>query len=188
MTLEQDNRANKLHKEHTTNGLRLVPYYKLSDELVQLIWEWREHPSIKPWGYTQEPLPLAYHIRYVAALQSRDDTFSWLALNLDDGKPFGVVSLSRVCWVHRFAWLSISSDPITPRPGVGTQLMRCLDYLAFEVANLHSLRLEVFHTNERAIALYRKCGFTHEGTLREHVCIGGKRLDVLQFGKLKREI
>lgn len=67
--------------------------------------------------------------------------------------------------------------------GVGRALMAGLEGWAREVG-LRRLQLPVVTTNTPAIALYRKSGFTIEGTLRESACVDGRHLDQYMMAKL----
>jgi len=57
--------------------------------------------------------------------------------------------------------------------GFGTDTMRALCRVGFEVMNLHRIGLTVDATNERARHVYRKLGFVEEGELRDHRFIRG---------------
>ncbi|MDW8097566.1 MAG: GNAT family N-acetyltransferase, partial [Aquificaceae bacterium] len=57
--------------------------------------------------------------------------------------------------------------------------------LAFEVAKLHTLKLEVIEDNERAISFYKRMGFVEEGRLREFVFKEGRWKDVIVMGMVK---
>lgn len=52
--------------------------------------------------------------------------------------------------------------------GAGTALMQAAVDLADKWLNLTRLELEVYTDNEPAIRLYKKCGFTIEGTLTQN--------------------
>ena len=67
--------------------------------------------------------------------------------------------------------------------GIGALLLEGLEARARE-AGLHRLELTVMSHNERAIALYRKRGFSVEGTLRDSLSVDGNYVDELMMGKL----
>ena len=71
--------------------------------------------------------------------------------------------------------------------GIGTQVTRMvLDY-AFQVKMYHKVFLRVLEFNERAIKLYKKCGFTIEGLDREGAYIDGEFHTDIYMGLLKSE-
>ena len=47
--------------------------------------------------------------------------------------------------------------------------------------------LYVFETNPRAIRAYEKCGFVHEGKLRQSVYRNGRYIDILLMSILRSE-
>jgi diamine N-acetyltransferase len=60
------------------------------------------------------------------------------------------------------------------------------DY-AFRQLNLSRIWLEVLVANERAVELYRRFGFVHEGTLRSHHFQDGQFKDLHVMGLLRAE-
>jgi RimJ/RimL family protein N-acetyltransferase len=69
--------------------------------------------------------------------------------------------------------------------GIGRALMAGLEEWA-RAAGIHRLQLPVVTTNAPAIALYRKCGFALEGTLRQSVWVEGRPVDQYMMAKLLR--
>jgi RimJ/RimL family protein N-acetyltransferase len=67
--------------------------------------------------------------------------------------------------------------------GLGTALLGALDAWA-EEHGIHRLELTVMAHNERAIALYRKCGYELEGTRRHSMRVEGRWVDELAMAKL----
>jgi RimJ/RimL family protein N-acetyltransferase len=69
--------------------------------------------------------------------------------------------------------------------GLGTDAMRALLDHGFDTLNLRRIYLRVLAFNERAIRLYEKLGFEHEGRLREHVFARGQYSDTLIMGMMR---
>ena len=67
--------------------------------------------------------------------------------------------------------------------GIGHALMAGLEEWA-RAAGIHRLQLPVVTSNAPAIALYRKSGFTIEGTLRQSARVSGRHLDQYMMAKL----
>jgi RimJ/RimL family protein N-acetyltransferase len=72
--------------------------------------------------------------------------------------------------------------------GYGTEALRLLLDYGFNVLNLHSVMLEVFAYNRRAIACYRKVGFREIGRWRESKLIGGRRYDRVLMDIVRTEL
>lgn len=58
---------------------------------------------------------------------------------------------------------------------------------AFEDLGLHRVDLRVLEYNDRAIAVYEKCGFVREGVERESANVAGKWHSDLIMGILEHE-
>jgi RimJ/RimL family protein N-acetyltransferase len=71
--------------------------------------------------------------------------------------------------------------------GYGREAMRLLCDYAFNVLSLHSLRLNVFGFNERAIRSYKAVGFREAARLRESVQRRGRLYDDVLMDILDRE-
>ncbi|HKX10117.1 MAG TPA: GNAT family N-acetyltransferase [Stellaceae bacterium] len=67
--------------------------------------------------------------------------------------------------------------------GIGRALMAGVEDWA-RIAGIHRLQLPVVCTNEPAIGLYRKSGFTIEGTLRQSARVNGRDVDQYMMSKL----
>ena len=71
--------------------------------------------------------------------------------------------------------------------GVGTALMQAVIELADQWLNLSRLELDVYTDNEPAIKLYRKFGFTVEGTAINYAFRNGQFVDVYLMARLHRQ-
>lgn len=71
--------------------------------------------------------------------------------------------------------------------GYGTETMQLLLKHGFENINLNRIQLRVYETNPRAIRVYEKVGFVHEGRLRQAQYKHGAYLDVLVMSVLRSE-
>ncbi|KAI0310934.1 acyl-CoA N-acyltransferase [Amylostereum chailletii] len=71
--------------------------------------------------------------------------------------------------------------------GYGTEVMEWLIQYAFDGMALRRLSLYVLQSNPRAVALYEKLGFKHEGRQRESVWKEGRYVDKIWMGLLKSE-
>lgn len=66
--------------------------------------------------------------------------------------------------------------------GVGTAMMRHIVSWAQANPLIHRLELQVFPDNQRAIHVYEKIGFAHEGVRRQSFCKAGQFLDLVMMG------
>jgi putative acetyltransferase len=82
------------------------------------------------------------------------------------------------------AMLGISVAREAQGQGVGSALMKALCDYADQWTHLLRIELTVFVDNERAIALYRRFGFVHEGTFRAYALRHGAYVDVHSMARL----
>ena len=52
---------------------------------------------------------------------------------------------------------------------------------------LNRIYLYIYKTNPRAIHVYEKCGFVHEGNLKQSSYRNGRYIDILLMSMLRRE-
>ncbi len=71
--------------------------------------------------------------------------------------------------------------------GYGAEAVGLMLRYGFEELNLNRIELQVCEHNWRAIRVYQRAGFVHEGCLREAVYVNGRYRDVYQFAILRRE-
>jgi len=71
--------------------------------------------------------------------------------------------------------------------GYGRDAVRVLVAYGFRSFNLHKIWLAVQAGNERAVRVYRACGFADEGRLREQWYSAGHYVDVLLMGLLRSD-
>ena len=71
--------------------------------------------------------------------------------------------------------------------GLGREALEMLLHYGFEELNLHRIYLRVFASNERAVHLYEKMGFRHEGRWRDGEFRHGRYHDLLWMSMLRDE-
>lgn len=71
--------------------------------------------------------------------------------------------------------------------GFGTEAINLILDYGYSVLNLHTIELEVFAFNKRALKCYRKVGFIEIGRKREAHFINGIYHDVIQMDILAKE-
>jgi putative acetyltransferase len=109
-----------------------------------------------------------------------------LAAVLDD-QPVGLAGLHPVgASVRRrhSMMLGITVAKASQGQGVGQALMTALLDYADNWAQVFRVELTVFHDNERAIRLYERHGFEHEGRMKAYAMRDGAYEDVLTMARL----
>ena len=116
------------------------------------------------------------------------DHFWFMVRRLDDDRLIGEAGLGGISWLHGEAWLYISlGDRACWGKGYGTDGVRVLLRYAFEELNLTRVSLGVYDYNPRAVRVYEKVGFVHEGRLRESVQRDGQPHDEIVMGVLRQD-
>lgn len=106
----------------------------------------------------------------------------------EDNRAIGSCSLMNVDGKNRKAILGISiADPAMRNQGLGAEAMALLLEFGFLELNLHRIALHVFGFNQRAIKLYERLGFQHEGVLRQSVYREGRYWDEHIMSLLRSE-
>ena len=71
--------------------------------------------------------------------------------------------------------------------GYGREMIVLALRYAFNELNLHRVAHDE-RFNERALKLYEKLGFRHEGRGREHLLLDGERWDIVYMGMLRGRV
>ncbi|MGB9807583.1 MAG: UDP-4-amino-4,6-dideoxy-N-acetyl-beta-L-altrosamine N-acetyltransferase [Thermosulfidibacteraceae bacterium] len=175
----------KLKEDFMIEDLWLKNFVNLTVEESELVRSWRNYPEVRKWSYMDHEIGVDEHRGFIKRLKGDSRNAYFLAIK--EGKPIGVISLVRIDFKNRSSYFGIYANPFEKMPNVGTMLGRALLKLAFEIINLHTLKLEVLEGNDRAIGLYRKLGFKEEGRLREFVFKDGRWFDVIVMGMTEEE-
>ncbi|WDZ78478.1 GNAT family protein [Ensifer adhaerens] len=107
---------------------------------------------------------------------------------IDQNGLAGEVRLDNINHADRRASFAIGIfDPRRLGKGLGTAVTQRVLAYAFSELALHRVSLRVLSFNERAIAAYRKSGFSIEGRERESALIDGEWHDDIMMGILAAE-
>lgn len=102
-------------------------------------------------------------------------------------EQLGLVTLYDINYIHGKAEFAIMIDPKQQGNGyapLATKL--AMDY-AFKTLNLHKLYLYVDEINEKAIHVYKKCGYETVATLPEEFFVNGAYHNVVIMNVYKRD-
>lgn len=127
------------------------------------------------------------HDRWYESLIARADAVTFAVRHVD--QPIGLCGLKGIHPRSRHAelWLYIG-EPAKRGLGLGHRAISLLCRFGFEQLNLHRIHLYVAEYNEKALEVYRRCGFREEGRDREHLYLDGAYHDAIRMGLLRREL
>lgn len=116
------------------------------------------------------------------------NNFSFAIRTLSDDRMIGYIGLWIGSWASGEAWVGIGIGERSDwGKGFGTDAMRVILRYAFTELNLYRVSLDALGSNARAIRSYEKCGFVHEGELREAARYDGQYLSEVYMGILREE-
>jgi RimJ/RimL family protein N-acetyltransferase len=165
--------------------LRLAP---LVEDDRDTLFAWINDRGLVVHSAPFEPIERAAHDTWFDAVRSRDDT-AIFAIRLRDGDR-----LVGTCQLHSIGepvgnaelQIRIGARDAWGR-GVGREAVGLLVAFGFEDLGLERINLHVFASNERALRLYRRCGFRREGARPEPVVVEGKPKEVVLMTRLRSE-
>ena len=168
------------------------------ERLVLREFRWEDLPEIRRW-VTDERTARGLSTVFMKP-QTWEQTEQYLRNLLDGGAGanfviarrenldyLGQCNLMMVDKVARKAEMAIVLQEEHTGQGLGFEAGSLLLDFAFRQMNLNRVTLKVYADNLRAIRLYEKLGFRHEGRLREDMYRDGQYEDTLMMGILKRE-
>ncbi|WP_028649371.1 GNAT family N-acetyltransferase [Nocardiopsis sp. CNT312] len=117
------------------------------------------------------------------------DRLDLAIISREDGSYLGDLFLYAISPENESAGYHITLSALRfAGQGLGREATRLVLEYAFDRVGLHRIWLYVYTFNMRAIAVYRSCGFTVEGRLRDSLFWEGRRHDALLMGVLRSDI
>lgn len=133
----------------------LLNFTDLSLNDKKMVLEWRNHPDIRKWMFTQDPITLNTHLTYIESLKQRKDRLYFL---VQKGNQFiGVIDFTNINLKNKTTEFGIYANPNLKQ--VGKLLMSTTIHYAFDILQCNTLIAKVFKNNSRAIHLYMKYNF-----------------------------
>lgn len=160
-----------------------------TDDAATLARWWEQGAFMRQYDSTPAvPKTEAQIAKDIEDHQAKTDAFQLAIRRNDDGALLGQLEFDGISWPHRTTFFSIVIlDPEQRGQGYGREALELGLRFAFHELNLHRVGLTVFAYNTRAIALYERLGFVHEGTHREFLERDGQRHDMRLYGLLRHE-
>jgi UDP-4-amino-4,6-dideoxy-N-acetyl-beta-L-altrosamine N-acetyltransferase len=165
--------------------VKIINFLNLTNEENEMIRTWRNNTNVRKFMFSDHIILPQEHYTFILKLKDDNKNFFWLVKKNEE--YVGTISLNRIDFNNGNAYLGLYANPDNKVSGAGQILIGCLKKLAFNVANLHSLKLEVIDTNERAKLFFKKSKFSEEGRLKDFVNKSGKWYDVIVMGILNSD-
>lgn len=169
-----------LRKNFIFRDVSAINFINLADKEKEITRILRNDKRINNWLFDEHYVSRQEHMDFIEKLKVNNKDFYWLLKRNNADYYLGVISLSRVYFKNKNAYLGVYANPSFP--GAGHMLMNCLKNLAFKVGRLHTLKLETLADNKRAIRFFLKEGFRKEGKLKDFVLKKRTWNDVIVMG------
>jgi RimJ/RimL family protein N-acetyltransferase len=150
---------------------------------------WFGDPAVREFLLINRPISKAEEENWFEN-QLKNESIELFAIETNDGENvhIGNIALEDINWLHRHAELGIViGEKDYWGKGYGSDAIRTLLGFAFHEMNMHRVYLCVYEDNVRGIRAYEKCGFKHEGRMREAIFRKGRYYDELRMGILCHE-
>ena len=148
---------------------------------------WINDPEVRHFMMARYPLSMTEEENWWEGFVARKGDHIF-AIEAGDGTYIGNIGLHDVERESRRAMLGIIiGEKAYWGQGYGSDAIRTLLGWAFGYLNLNRVYLTTYAYNERAIRCYLKCGFRHEGTMRQARYVDGQYYDELMMGILRDE-
>jgi RimJ/RimL family protein N-acetyltransferase len=154
-----------------------------------LLVRWLNDPDVRHWlHYSERPNATVGSVRVLYGLEQAGLlNLVWIIETLE-GRPVGHVGLLGVDPHHQRAELAITiGEKDAWSRGYGTDAIRTVLRHAFTELGLRRIDLHADADNARGIRCYEKCGFVHEGIMRERRLRYGRPLDMVVMGVLRED-
>ncbi len=158
---------------------------------LPLFMEWINDPEVIEGLRVFLPMSMWEEKEWFAALAKRPPAERPLCVEIPEAEGWrliGNASFFNTDPIAHAAEIGIMiGDKSVWGQGYGTEMMRFLLKHGFENLNLNRIQLYVYEKNERAIHVYEKVGFVHEGRKRQALYRNGKYQDILIMSVLREE-
>ena len=157
---------------------------------LEQINKWRNDPELiellgAPYRFINLEVDTKWYENYMG---NRNSDIRCAIIQEGSDDILGLVSLVSINYMNQSAEFHIMiGDKENQGKGIGTFAVNAMLDHAFNNMNLRRNELSVLDSNERAKALYKKCGFVYEGTKREAKYKKGKFEDLLYYSILRDE-
>lgn len=158
---------------------------------LPLFVQWLNDPEVTEGLLITMPLSMKEEEAWFEQVMAHPPAERPLAIEIKDSDTWRLVGnceFHDISPIHRSATVGIFiGDKSIWDSGYGTETMQVMLRFGFESLNLNRIALMVYDTNLRAIRVYEKVGFVHEGRLRQARYKNGRYGDNLLMSVLRSE-
>lgn len=142
------------------------------------------------WDVTNFSVPYSKFVLRQYIESSQCDMFADRQLRLmivrqEDGVVVGTIDITDFAPLHSRGEIGVAIQKQYQGSGYAGEALNLLCDYAFGFLFLKQLTAHIAIDNEASIQLFKSCGFTACGLLKEWWCVGGKFKDVMLFQRLR---
>lgn len=143
------------------------------------------NPEVRTYLTMRKPVNLEQERQFFENVIS-DDKDVHLAI-CNEEEIVGVISLEENQKEIRVAEIGVWIDPEYHKNGYGTEAAELITNYGFEELNYHKVIARAYEKNEGSNKIWKRLGFTKEGTLRDHIYRNGEFEDANVYGVIENE-
>lgn len=157
---------------------------RFDEKYLDNTFAWMQDISIKDSFLLNKEITPESHLLWYERL--KQDSTQQLFSIIHKGTHCGNIGLKNINLSNKNAemWVYIGDKALWGRGIAKDATILLLDY-CFETLQLHKVYLSVADFNERAISVYRKCGFEIEGFLRDETLYKGRYVSLHRMGIIR---
>lgn len=152
----------------------------IEPEDLDFLCRWENDPA--QWDYSDLIAPLSRtQLRNYIETYDPDPFHAGqlrIMISAGDNTPIGIVDLYKVNAVHARAMIGIFIDPEYRHRGIATSVLKRVGTYASQRLGLQQLAAMISADNAPSLALFRKAGYAHTGTLKKWRRLPGGFIDV----------
>lgn len=154
---------------------------------IEKIRKLHNHEATLNWLTDPFHISAEEQVLWFRAISTSRKTRRYVLEHKNSSDLCGVIRLDDIDLSNRSATIGADIDPQYRRLGLAFEAYHKIITYLFNDFGLNRLQLLTMESNLKAIALYSKLGFNHEGTLRKAVFREGQYVDLLLMSLLADE-
>jgi RimJ/RimL family protein N-acetyltransferase len=155
---------------------------------INLYTRWACNPKVRKYSRNEIPHTIEDSIKFYNASENQErKRINFEIWHNNDEKSIGLCEIGDISWTNRNAYIGFLIGEIDYwGQGFGTEITQLLIEYGFKELNLNKITAEVIAPNIGSRRCLEKNNFRLEGSLIEDQYIYGIYLNVLLYGRLKR--